>query len=56
MSTAMFVRNDIRSKYTDFLSKSVAYAVKYVCNPVRYIIFWEHTCAGILYSLYVWQN
>ena len=30
MSTAMFVRNDIRSKYTDFLSKSVDYAAKYV--------------------------
>ena len=29
-STAMFVRNDIRSKYTGFLSKSVYYAVKYV--------------------------
>ena len=30
MSTAMFVRNDIRSKYTDFPSISVDYAAKYV--------------------------
>ena len=30
MSTAMFVRNDIRSKYVGFLSKSVDYVAKYV--------------------------
>ena len=29
MSTAMFVHNDIRSKYTGFPSKSIDYAVKY---------------------------
>ena len=32
MSTAMFVRNDIRSKYAGFLSKSVEYAAKYVLS------------------------
>ena len=51
MSTAMFVCNDIRSKYVGILSKSVDYAAKYV-YPVRYL-FWEHVHAGILYSLYV---
>ena len=40
MSTAMFVCNDIRSKYADILSKSVDYAAKYETNnPVRYL-FW----------------
>ena len=37
MSTAMFVRNDIHSKYTAFLSKSVDYAAKCIYNPVRYL-------------------
>ena len=32
MSTAMFVRNDIRSKYAGILSKSVDYAAKYVLS------------------------
>ena len=32
MSTAMFVRNDIRSKYADIPLKSVDYAAKYVLS------------------------
>ena len=32
MSTAMFVHNDIRSKYAGILSKSVDYAAKYVLS------------------------
>ena len=51
MSTAMFVCNDICSKYASILSKLVDYAAKYI-YPVRYL-FWEHVCAGIFYSLYV---
>ena len=41
MSTAMFVRNDIRSKYAGILSKSVDYAAKYV---LFYQIFILGTC------------
>ena len=56
MSTAMFVRNDIRSKYTGFLSKTfmpiLLYTIDTTKNPVRYL-FLVHTCAGFLYSLYM---
>ena len=56
MSTAMFVRNDIRSKYTDFVENVYAYCILLYTidttkNPVRYL-FLVHTCAGFLYSLY----
>ena len=56
MSTAMFVRNDIRSKYTGFPSKTstpiLLYTIDTTKNPVRYL-FLVHTCAGFLYSLYM---
>ena len=51
MSTAMFVRNDIRSKYTGYLSKApmpiLLYTIDTTKNPVRYL-FLVHTCAGFL--------
>ena len=56
MSTATFVRNDIRSKYMVFLSKTsmpiLLYTIDTTKNPVRYL-FLVHTCAGFLYSLYM---
>ena len=55
VSTAMFVCNDIRSKYTGFPLKTsimLLNTIDTMKNPVRYI-FLEHTCAGFLYSLYV---
>ena len=55
MSTAMFVRNDIRSKYTGFPSKTsimLLYTIDTTKNPVRYL-FLVHIFAGFLYSLYM---
>ena len=56
MSTAMFVRNDIRSRYTGFPSKTfmpiLLYTIDTTKNPVRYLLL-VHTCAGFLYSLYM---
>ena len=55
MPTAMFMRNDIHSKYTDFSSKMsimLLYTIDTMKNPVRYL-FLVHTSAGFLYSLYV---
>ena len=46
MSTTMFVRNDIRSKYTDFPSKTsmpiLLYTIDTTKNPVRYLFWYIH--------------
>ena len=56
MSTAMFVRSGIRSKYTGFPSKRplccYLNTIDATKNPGR-CLFLEHTLARFLYSLYV---